>query len=300
MEYSTIIKQAFESTKRNKIMWLLGIFVASGSGGGWNFRLPTSFDSEDFGSAGEGFRVFDWDVWFTEYWWLVLLIGVLILALIIVQVILHNIAVGGMFYGAQQTAGNVSVKFRQLFGVGTKYFPKMFGLHFLVKATFVMALLLISIPLIALAFTIIGLVVVIPVAIVLFLALIPIGAVVHILFMFARQYIVLRQQSIMDSLKSSWQLFKNHLGDSVVMYLLSLLIGLGVGLATLIIVLLIALPFAILGFILYNAVSWPGVIGVAVLGVLVLMIVLFIVKGMYQAFTFHLWHRTFAEMQPAQ
>lgn len=299
MEYSKILKGALDATKRYKAMWLLGMFVAS-SASGCNSRFPTSFGSGDFDSLtseADVFNGFSFEQWFSEYWWILALLTMLIFFLVIISVVFHNIAVGGMFFGAKQAVANQPVKFNDLFRAGMQYFPKMFGLHVLVKGGLVVAIILMAIPLIALAFTIIGLIVVIPVAIVLLLALIPVGIALQIILMYARQYIVLQQQTIINSLKLGWQLFKTHLADSIVIFLLAMVIGWGVAIATCLVVLVIGLPFAILGFILYNVISWAGVVGVACLALLVLLVVLYTIKGISQAFMFHLWHRTFAELQ---
>lgn len=295
MEYSKILKNAFEATKKYKAMWLLGMFVASGSSGCVG-RFPSGFNSMNFDSFSQGSDVFD-AVKLVEYWWIVALVVILVFFLMIISVAFHNIAVGGMFYGAKQAAMNQSVKFNDMFRVGWKNFAKMFGLHFLVKGTLALALVCISIPLIALAFTIVGLIIVIPAAIILLFALIPVSVAVQILLMYARQYIVLQQQTIMNSLKLSWQLFKAHVGDSIVMYLLTGVIGFGITIVTVLIALIICIPFAILGFILYTVFSWAGVVAVATLGISVLLSALYIIKGISQAFMFHLWHGAFAELQ---
>ncbi len=295
IKYSKIFKEAFEVTKRYQAMWWLGMLVA-GSSSGCNARIPGNFGGLD--------NVEQWDTWSSvaiqgwliAHWWLISLIGLLLVALFIIAMLFNYIAIGGMYYGAQQTVKNQVVKLNELFRYGIQQFVRVLGLRWLVSGGIVLALMLIAIPLIALAFTVVGLIIVIPAVILLILAFIPFGVVIQIILQYAQQYLVLQQQTILISLQSGWQLFRKHLADSIIIYLLTVLVRIGVAMATILVVLFISLPFAILGFILYNTISWPGVIDVVVLAVMVLLVALYIIRGISQTFYFHLWHRTYATL----
>lgn len=297
MEYSKILKQAFEHTKKYRSMWWLGMLVVSGGG-----SFSNSFPS-DFGDSG-GPSSTDIDHyttaatnWAVEYWYILVMIGVLLLALILLSFVLHYIATAGLYIGANEARLGKRPTFKGMFKAGTKPFWRVVGLHVLIGLANVLFILIPLIVIVLIGITIVGLIIAIPAFIMFLIALLPFTAVVSIVRTYATQYVVLDDMSIMDSLRKAWQLFRIKLSDSVVMYLLSVVVTIGVGLATIAIVLLICLPFAIIGFIAYNALGWTTVIVVAAFGLAILSIVLLIIKGIKQTYFFNFWHLTFAELK---
>ncbi|MFA5994864.1 MAG: hypothetical protein WCW27_03180 [Patescibacteria group bacterium] len=304
MEYTNILKQALAATKRTKIMWLLGLFVA-GSSSGCNVNIPgnigsgTNYEQLWNNDVNSEFN-YALDYITSNLWWMLIILGLLVIALIIVRVVLHNIAVGGMFRGAQLARTNQTLKFGELFKFGLANFWKVLGLHIVIKGSIVLGAMIIAVPLILLGITIVGLIVVIPAVIVLVILLIPFGIAVQIILMQARQFLVFQQQGIIESIKSAWQLLKTRLSDNVLCYLMTLLAGLVVGLATILGILIIIIPTAILGFITYSASAWAVMIIIGILAALILMVLLLAIKGVYQTFMFHFWHIAFAELTQSE
>ncbi len=297
MEYSKILKQAFEHTKKYRSMWWLGMLVASG-GGGISNSIPTDFgdtggpsssDIDQFTTAAAS--------WAVEYWYVLVMIGVLLVALILLSIILHYIATAGLYTGASEARQGKRPTFKGMFKAGTKPFWRVFGLHLLIGLATVV---LIGVPILVIiltGITIIGLVIAIPAFIVFIIALLPFTAIISIIRTYATQYVVLENERIMDSIHKAWKLFRSTLSDSVVMYLLNIVIGIGIGLASIFVALLIIVPFAIIGFIAYNATGWISVIVIAAVGLVLLSVVMLIIKGIKHAYFFNFWHLTFAELK---
>lgn len=297
MEYSKILKQAFEHTKKYRSMWWLGMLVVSG-GGGFSNSIPTDFgdsvgpsstDIDRFTNAATS--------WAVEYWYILVMIGVLLLALMLLSFILHYIATAGLYIGANQARLGKRPTLKGMFKAGTKPFWRVVGLHLLVGLANVVFIAIPLVIIVLIGITIVGLIIAIPAFIIFLIALFPFTAVVSILKTYATQYVVLDDANIMDSLRNAWQLFRSKLGDSAVMFLLSAVIAIGIGVVTIGIVLLLCIPFAIIGFIAYNASGWIPVIVVAAVGLAILCIVLLIIKGIKQTYFFNLWHLTFAELK---
>lgn len=293
MEYSHIFKQAYQSTKKYKAMWWLGLFAA----GSASVNLPANF-ARGFGSAFSDSIPSDqlaFTNWFSQYWVFVVAAGILLLLLALIFFVMDVIAYGGMYHGANLARHNQRPTFGGMIKVGAQKFWPLLGMSSLVAICILAGMVIIAIPLILLGFTIVGLVIVIPVTILLVLALIPFTIAVSMTMKFAQQYMVLQNKSIMESLKLGWKLLRSHLGDSIIIFLLQWLIGIGIALVTFMATLLIAIPFAIIGFVAYQALNWPALVAVVAVGVLVLFVLFLVIKGIVQTFTFNVWHLTFAE-----
>lgn len=298
MEYSKILKQAFEFTKKHRSMWWLGMLVASSGGGASNINIPSDF-GESAGPSGAEMDAYvrTFTDWAVTYWYILVMIGLLLLALALLSIVLHFIATAGMYYGANDARLGKKPTFKNMFKAGVKPFWRLAGLHILIGLG---SFLAIGIPLaliILLGITIIGLVVAIPAFIIFIIALFPFIAALSIITTYASQYVVLEDARIIDSLRQAWKLFRSTLGDSVVMYLLSIVVGIAMFLITAAVAIMVMIPFAIIGFIAYNASGWIPVIIVAAIGLILLSVILLIIKGIKHTYAFNMWHLTFAELK---
>ncbi|MDP3970949.1 MAG: hypothetical protein Q8P90_04585 [bacterium] len=294
MEYTNILKQAYESARKHKAMWFLGMLVASG---GANFSNVGNFNTSDFKSSEMDPVLNSASQFMESYWWVLIIVGILFLLLMIVMIVLHNVAIGGLYYGAEQARLKKKVTFGDMFRAGSHTFWKVLGTNLLIGAVFGGVGMLIAIPLAILAFTVVGLIVVIPAVLVLIVLAIPVMAAVGVLTNYAFQYMTLRKQGVIDSLKMGWLMLKNNVLDSFVMFLFMMLVGIGFAIVSILIAVFIILPFAIIGFIAYNSAGWVPVITVVLIGLLVLWIVMTFIKGIRNAYTFNVWHLTFVELE---
>lgn len=290
MEYGKILRQAFETTIKHKALWFLGMLIFSGS------KIP-SFGSDtgklfndsstDYPYPAEFTQAIEW---FFDY---IIIIGAVVLLLTIVLIILHTIATGGMFLGVNQARLGKKPKFGALFKEGSHYFWQVLGLNLILGLVVAVAVVVISIPLLLLAVTIVGLIIAIPGFIVLFAALMLVG----VFQIYALQYLVLRRQSIMNSFQSAWKMLRAGIGHSIVMLLLLGLISLGIFIGVVIVIgLAVAVFVGMLFLAAYDvggAFIWP----VAIIGGLVLMVGALFVKGIMTTFSYNVWHLTFIELE---
>lgn len=296
MEYTAILKQAWQSTKKYKSMWWLGIFAAGGS---FNFSSGSNFSGGSGDSSGD--MAEDWfasaDQWFTQYWWVLVLIVLSILVLSIIMWVASIISTGGLYYGAQRARLGHAPKFGEMVKVGMNRFWPVLGLNIVIGLGLTLVVLSGFLSLGLYAATIIGLVIVIPLFIVMLLALIPLVISVGMVQMYATQYVVLDQKPVMESLRLGWQLLMKRLSDSLVMYFLTALISIGFAVVAIIIALVIAGPFAIITYFSYNSFGLVTAMIFAGLGLVILIPILAICKGIFTSFVYHVWHLTFAELK---
>ncbi|MBI2415616.1 MAG: hypothetical protein HYV33_03075 [Candidatus Kerfeldbacteria bacterium] len=294
MQYGQIIQQAWEHTKRYKAMWLIGMLVLSSSGGGSGCNIPTGpMDSGNDYSSNWSSSV---GQWFEQYWWIVVIAGLVILALAVVAIVLHYIAVGGLFIGAQQARQGHRPKFGDMFLAGLQQAHRTFAVEFLLGLITLGLMIGGLLSIVLLACSIIGLVLV-PFALLAWLAgCVAVVLIISVVRLYSLQYLVLQRQGVWASIQHGWQLLRQQLAHSAVIYGLDLLVTVAVGIGLLILMLLVILPFGIVGFIAYAAASWIGLTVSISLGVLLLIGLILIVKGIRNAFSYNLWHLTFTEL----
>lgn len=291
MEYGNILKAAWQATWKHKAMWLLGMAIIGGShigltqfsyNGGTDYRTDTLLDA-----LGELVQ---------EYWVLVMLIALCLLLLILTAYVFHYIALGGMYRGAALAKAEQPVQFAALCRAGTETFWLVLAAALLFKIAIGALMLLLVTGLVLLALTIVGLVIVIPLIIILLCLALPARSISASLYSFTIQGIVLQHLGIHQSWQQAWQLWKAHWLDTLLIYLILVGWKVLVSLVCLVGLVLLALPVALLGYLAYTSQAWL-VLG---LGALVLVgsltMVAFLIKGISQSFSAHLWHRCYAAL----
>ncbi len=291
MNYSELIKKSWQATWKYKNLWWLGMMImAGGSGGGGNVQLP--IDGGNFDGSNTDMTPIQHSL--AELWWVFVIIGILLLLLMLIMIFLHHVATAGLYYGANDVRLNKQPTFKASFKHGIKKFWPVFGLKILSGLALGAMILMIAVPLVLLGLTIVGLIIVVPVAIVLIIAAIPFFAAYAIVIVYATQYIVLHDEPMVEAFKKGWYLLKDNIQDSVVPWLINILIGIGFVIVAIGVVLVVALPLVLIGFVTYNAAGWGPIVALAIVGFIILFALLTVLKGIHQTFVFHIWHNVFA------
>lgn len=246
-----------------------------------------SMDTTDYQTATIVDGVFDL---IEQYWFLVLLLGICFLLLIVVAYVCHYIALGGLYHGAWLAKQGKPVRFWALCQAGTQTFWRVFGASWLFAIGIGLAILVIITCLMLLAFTIVGLIIVLPAIFLLFVLALPMTWVIAALFSFTIQGIVVEQSSIWKSFQTAYGLWKKHWLYTLIVYGSVAAWQIAALFVTLVVLALIGFPVAIFGVVAYTSEAWLA-LGLAVLAGLSLfgLIVLFI-KGVSQSFAAHAWH----------
>lgn len=296
MEYSALLKHSYQRTIRYRSMWWLGMFVVAGSSGSQFVSNFTSGISDIVDTADGSNAYWAFEYFLSEFWWVLLIIFGVIFLVWLLFILFNILASIGMLHGAKAARQQQAMSFLAMVQAALPSFWPVFGLHCGLFFIAFVALLILAVPIIALALTGIGLIIVIPVIFGLVLLMIPVSAVVGIWYMYVIQYIALQQQSLIESVVLGWKLFRTHVGDSLVVYFILLLVNIGFMIPTLIVMVIIGVPFGLLAVAAYFANSWAIVAGVVGIGALILFAALLILKGVRNAFMFHSWHELFAEL----
>lgn len=298
MKYGQILKKAYHLTKKNKILWLLGLLVGGGSscGGSMNYSADGSeFEGKLNGKLDE-FSIILSDV-FVEFWYLWALVGLLILLLIIVAVVISVMARGGLYYGVAEAAKNKKAKFGKSFSVGASKFWRLLGIQILLGLAVMAVVFVVLIPsLVLLLIPIIGWIIMIFLIIAGIFVAMFVGIVVSLISNYAFCFAVLKDQGVIDSIKSALKLFRNNLGETILMGLILFGVNIGVGLVILLVIIIIGLLFAAIGFGFYFLLEWIGVAMVVIVAIFVLFLIAMFVRGVVNVFMFSSWYYTWKEL----
>jgi hypothetical protein len=308
MEYGRVLKRAWEITWRWKVLWILGFLASlgSGAGGGGGQGAQYQVDSSDlnrwFGRTG-------WpEVWAA--------IGGAVLALLCLGIligiglwVLSVIARGGLIAGVQQVEDEGSTTLGAAWRVGVRRFWTLFGLSVLSSLPVLMLALAMVLALAA------GLGVAVagsgqgfqfsePLgalgvggAVICGLSfcclLIPLTIVLDQIRVYGERAAVLEGLGWIDAFKRGWQVLRDHLGPTVVLWLIFLAIGLVFGVVLAGLLAAVLLPFLPL---LRNAEPAMWMLVPGCFGGLLAILILALVRSIIETFTSGTWTLAYREL----
>ncbi len=289
MDVSEVLKKAWTIIWKHKVLWIFGILAGcsgntsgSSSGGGGGGASAGSGGSS--GSLAPNLQQFLDTI---EPYIPLIVIGmfVLVAILIVLSLVLGTIGRAGLVIGTKQAdEGKEKLIFSELFSATLPFFWRVVGLVVLVGITTFFGVLFVGIPLTVCTLGLGG--------IALFLALLAIPIIVEISII----AIVVENLGVMGGLRRGWELFRANL---VTMIIMGLILNIGIGLASAIVVavpvLLLAAPF-IFGVLLAGGQAIEGGLifaGVCMCGLLPVLIVLL---GGVRAYTGAGWTLTYLRL----
>lgn len=308
--YRNILKQAWQIAWRNKYLWFFGFFAALIANGVEQNVVLNSLD----GSSGifPGCRRIAETGIFSHQalnnvgqimrqdpisMLMIMVFGILILILAVYLLWLAVVSQAALISGSAEI---ISGKKPQKSGIqngvtaGVKNFWPIFGLNAIIKISVIFIFYLISLPLIltagkasaAVNFT----------YVIAFLILLPVALVITFIIKYAMAYIVVRGSGFFESISQGWHLFMDNwlisLEMAFILFFISLLAGLAIGL----IILALLVPFALLAFILLKIVSTAAFWLVVMLGFAVIMAVIIIAGSVLTVFQISSWTGLFVEL----
>lgn len=291
MNYGDIIRDAFRITWRNKFLWFFGFFAA-GSSGGTNFFnvVPSNFQGAgDMSGAGR---------WINDNLVAALVIvGIVVLVLVLLFIVLSLISAGGLTESVAAIDGGERRRFSSTWRAGTANFWRVLGqaiLLFLIGLGLLLLLLLVAALPIALTFALtqsVGARVVVAVlfgvlgVLLLVLAFIPLSIVGQ----YALRELVVDRERVARSIAAGYGLFRRNVGRSLLVWLISVALSIGIGIALLIVLLLtgfiLFLPTIILVFNEYTSAA----VATGVIAGLILLPILLVLSGAVGTFSHAYW-----------
>lgn len=302
MDYGGIVKEAWRVTWRYKILWIFGLFVGAGSGStGGSSNYSTSGDEFPGGTSAlpPEFAEFGSQVtrWAEANIALLISLAVVLVLVGIVLWIVSVAARGGLIHLVSEAEDKREVRAGAGWSAGFARWWSMFGVRFVLYLPFAIVifviLMLTLLPwLVSSASTsntlLPGLFGACGAVIVLFLVLVVLGFVVGLIAEFAERHVMLDGQGTLESIGAGWRDLRAHFKDVLLMWLLTLVIGVAYG-----IVILIA--FVILGVTSVFAFLATGPCGGSLVA-LALFSLLLVPGAIYGTFISALWTIFWREM----
>lgn len=297
MDYFKILKNAYQITLRNKFLWLfgflLGIVGATGnfSGNG----LGYTFDKDDI-SEVEMNRISDSIKEFFVNYWIWILVGLcFLLLLIFIFSVLAIISQGALIGCVDKIESGAKIGLKEGFKLGWKSFWRILGLKIITSLFILLTLTILGIPVILLFINkmFVRGILLLLLAFVIFIPLVIVASFMNI---YGFRYVVINKQKVLSAIKQGLELFKANLADSIVMALLLWVVNLASGLALFFIILILAVPLVLIGFMSYFI---GGVVGIGIsvgLGVLLLFVLLAFFTAVLNVFKETVWTLTFREL----
>jgi hypothetical protein len=249
VNYGEIITSAFQITLRNRYLWFFGFFVGLGSGGGGggsgggpDFDEQRSAEIASVAAVQQG-----------TFGNALLIIGLVLVGLLILLIFfsLYVVSQGGLTESVAAIDRGEERRFSSTWRAGARNFWPVLWQVLLFVGIVIGLLLAVGIPVALLvvgafvtdstALRAMAVIVAVLVAIALLVLVFVLVAIVR---QFARRELVLRGQSVLESVGSGYRLLRRNLGRSLLVWLIQLGLMLAAGIA-----LLIAL--VIVGFLLF-------------------------------------------------
>lgn len=306
MDYGALIRDAWTITWRHRFLWILGLFAATTVGscstnwGGSPFQWQ--MDSREVSQAAPPVaRVAD-DVsaWIAANLGLILLVTAIVALIALVLFVVSFVAQGAMARATTDLARGRPTSLGEAWRAGLHLFWRYLGMWALLFAAALLAaavigfVIAIVVAIGALAApglprTLIGVLVVL-VGIPLALGAIALSIAVSILFAYAQRAIAVENLGPIRALRSGWDLFRAHLGTSLIAWLVNVALAIGAGIVIAFGVAVVAAVLIAVGAILWASLGFatPTIVYI-VLGALALLAIAWGLGGIANTFFWTYW-----------
>lgn len=290
MDYFGMVKRAWHITWRYRVLWLFG-FLAGAAGGGSSPNISSYTQSSSNLTAEQTAQVDQVAQWAAENLALLISVAALLTIVVICLWIISIAARGGLVHLASQADEGIAPTVREGFSVGFHLWGRVFLIDFLIYVPFALVVALVVTPTIvlpiiaavqadsagsggAIVAAILGMIGVLLLELVI-LGLI--GMVLGLIEQLALRHGVLGGTTATESIRTAWHDIRTRFMDVFLMWLVTLGIGLAVGIA-------FGAVGAMFGVVIFGAAitgMWPVAIGVGLIMALVFIVPGAIVSAYY-------------------
>jgi hypothetical protein len=287
INYLQILKDAWKITWKNRYLWWFGLFILLSSGGSTSSK---SFEEKDFHQLSD---------FIAAHQQIILAVGAVLLIAWIVIVILSIISKGAIIKSIQKNTEGKENNFRDGFREGKKYFWKLILIWLLAFVFSLAAAFVFIVPAVLLFINdlvIFGSIMVFVAVVVL----VPVFFLICFSAKFGSFYVVMADLRVWDSLEKGYDLILNNVGKSIIMALLLFVVNIIPLILFLTLLVFLAIPFLMLGGLLYLFLKTIGIILVGCLAGVVFVILLLIVGSVLQVFLQTTWVLFFKEIAKSE
>jgi hypothetical protein len=303
MNYGELISEAFRLTWRNRFLWVFGFFL----GGSQSFNLFSNLrnlDRQGTISLGDEVRGF-----VSEN---IILIVALLVTLVLVGLFLSLVSQGALIDGIAALRRGEERRFSSALHAGLSNFWRVLGftvlLILIVLVVAVLLFFLIGLPILrvlagafatpgSLSARIAVIVLLVLIYIVLFIVIfIPLGMIAS----FGLQTLVIGRAGVFGSFRNGYDLFRRHLGRSLLIFVIGFTLGLGSTITLLILALILGLILAAPAAILFLAGLTTAAVVAGVAAAVVLLVPYVVATGAVGTFNQAYWTLAYLQLTAAE
>ncbi len=270
IDYWGLVTRSFHILWKHKFLWFFGFFAAGAGGGSGN----TSRWAEHAGP-----QVRDWFVTHVE------LIAMIVMGMVVVWFVFFVMGLlskGALIGSIAHAEREHDITFGRAWEIGYKNFLKMLGLAVIALIVFFVGVFIFAVPIVLpLLAGKAGAVVAIAIGALLLIPFLAFSFLVAFTVTYAEREAVLRNEGVFDSLRLGWELTKKYFWNSMVVWLVSLVSGLVFSFGIIFGLLLVAVPFILIGLL--------NVFAALVVGIPIGLVLVFIISGALGTYDYSLW-----------
>jgi hypothetical protein len=289
MNYGKLISRAFHITLRHRFLWLLGILAG---GGGFNFRYSYGGHEDQSG------RIYPTDPvaeWVSAHLPLVILLGVALFLIFVFFVVLSIIAKGGLIASVADIEKQHPVSFVSAMDAGYHAFWRVLGVDILLGLAILSAIACAAVPVVALVLTKHYLTAVL-LGVSLLLPLIAAFIYLGLLLIYAERLAVIAPAGVIASLTGAHRILFGFRGPVLLVWLIAIALGMGISLATFLVILIIALPHIAAGIAVYATLGLIPTLIYAAVPALILFAIMLLLTGIANTFKASYWTLAYLQL----
>ncbi|MFH0854220.1 MAG: hypothetical protein V1891_01880 [bacterium] len=277
--YRDVLKQAWDITSKNKILWFLGLFAALLGNGGEYQILINIADKIGNGANNLSSKIsFNFSFIFSNVYKFLtynplefaLMLACVFAFLFLTGFFIWMVMVSqcALIDGVNKICGKKKIVFSEGMNIGMQKFVTILGINIMAKILIFSILFGAGIPLLFKTAEINGLVAIFS-YLVFFVFLIPLAIIISFIAKYAIAFAVLKNKNFLYSIKGAFNLFRDNWVVSLEMALILFLLNIAVGILAVFIVALIYIPLSAVSFMYFlsgfMAGSWFIIFLIAVL-----------------------------------
>lgn len=262
--YRENLKKAWEITKKNKLLWIFGLFAAL-LGNGGEFQILAKIFEGVSNSQGGASQVVSFSPrasgtgqFFLNNpmeFFLALFAVLAILFLIGFFIWVAVASQTALINGINRRLLNLEINFEEGLGTGNKKFNSVLGINIILKFAIYVIIFLIGMPLISMILKSNSSATIILCPLI-FIILIPLAVTISFIAKYALAFVVLKDKDFFDALRSAFKLFLKNWVISLEMAFILFSINFLVGLLTILCLILVSTPLLAISFI-YSIIGLP-------------------------------------------
>ncbi len=300
MDFGEVLGRAWKITWKYKVLWIFGILAGcsqGGGGGGGSGSSGSRVSGPDASFPQLNQYSNQFSAWIASHLWVVAVFVLVIFLIAVAAAMLGAMGRIGLIKGTFKAEGGAEhLGLAELWDESRPYFWRIFLLALLVglaAVIVVLTLIALGIGLTVVTFGL-GALCLVP----LVCLMVPALWLLSIVVQQAETAIVLENLGIMDGLQRGWDVFKKNVGPMLIMWLILAVIGIVVGIALAIPILVVWIPAAF-AFVTANQsatnISWTPLI-IATACCALYFPVLLVLNGILMTYLQSAWTLTFMRL----